>query len=114
MWLASAGRGREKICVPQSLPWIGLSSAQDTKSRFSSMIPWLSATAIHLIILGLVLFAGAAFAGWGLFGDRSKGRARCPRCRYDMRGRRPEPSGLICPECGYDALKERQLYKNHR
>ena len=56
--------------------------------------------------LGTVLGYGVAVAGlvvspplvwWGFYGDRSKGRARCPKCWYDMRGTVPK---LVCPECG--------------
>ena len=47
---------------------------------------------------------------WGLFGDRSKGRPRCPRCWYDMTGAK----ACVCSECGHDAIYERRLYKNRR
>ena len=44
---------------------------------------------------------------FGLWRDRSKGRPRCPKCWYDMRGTLPR---LECPECGNDAGEEQHLY----
>ena len=61
-----------------------------------------------------VVFLGAmALLWWGLFGDRSKGRTRCPKCWYDMRGS-VAAERLACPECGYEARRERQLRKSRR
>lgn len=54
--------------------------------------------------------AGLLLLLWALFRDRSRGRRRCPRCWYDMAG----VPGLICPECGKIASKERQLFRTHR
>ena len=48
---------------------------------------------------------------WGRWGDRSKGRPRCPACWYDMRGTVPR---LECPECGHDARHTRRLYQDRR
>jgi hypothetical protein len=42
--------------------------------------------------LGIIALAAIA---WGLFGDRSRGRARCPSCWYSLEG-----AGPVCPECG--------------
>jgi hypothetical protein len=56
----------------------------------------------------------AAIAGtfllWALFWDRSRGRRRCPKCWYDMRG----SPGLRCPECGCEAKSDRELMKTRR
>ena len=61
-----------------------------------------------------VVFLGAmALLWWGLFGDRSRGRARCPKCWYEMRGS-VAAGRLACPECGYEATRERQLRRNRR
>ena len=56
-----------------------------------------------------MLAIGLAVLNWGLLGDPSDGRARCPKCWYDMRGTVPR---LVCPECGHDAGQEKQLYLN--
>ena len=66
------------------------------------------------ITIAAVLFLGAiALLYWGLWGDRSKGRLRCPKCWYDMTGS-VEAGKLECPECGKDAGVEKRLKKNHR
>lgn len=58
------------------------------------------------------LLAGVAGAVmyWGLFGDRSRGRRRCPRCWYNMIG----SPGMTCPECGFTARRERQFQRDRR
>lgn len=73
----------------------------------------------HLSSLVTIAFWGLALAGlavvlWALFGDRGFRQARCPRCWYDMRGRRPGRGGLVCPECGHDAGSEGNLYHRRR
>ncbi len=62
-------------------------------------------------LLGL-LFLGTCLAvtWWGLFGDRAKGRRRCPRCWYDL----SYSSGRTCPECGHTANIERSLFRTRR
>jgi hypothetical protein len=66
----------------------------------------------YVLLFSIVLFPGVGLLliCWGVWGDRSKGRARCPKCWYDMRGSLPR---LECPECGHDAEQDRQLYKDH-
>jgi hypothetical protein len=61
------------------------------------------------VALALLAF-GLSLAGWALIGDRSRGRRRCPRCWYDMRG----IAGLRCPECGQQARHSRDLYRARR
>jgi hypothetical protein len=62
-------------------------------------------------VLGtLLIAAGVAVTWWGLFGDRARGRRRCPRCWYDL----SHSPGRTCPECGYQADKERRLYRSRR
>ena len=75
------------------------------------MADWFLETGLYLLGVALVPTAGLLLVCWGLWGDRSKGRARCPRCWYDMRGTVPR---LECPECGHDGKHERRLHKNHR
>ena len=53
---------------------------------------------------------GAGLFAWAVWWDRSRGRRRCPRCWYDMAGVR----GLVCPECGRDAVRERRLRSTRR
>ena len=75
------------------------------------MSDWFLETGVYLLGVALVPIAGLLLVCWGLWGDRSKGRPRCPKCWYDMRGSLPS---LVCPECGHDAKQERRLYKNRR
>jgi hypothetical protein len=63
-----------------------------------------------LFVLGLPnVPISIALVCWGRWGDRSKGRARCPQCWYDMRGTVPK---LECPECGHDAQLDVKLYQD--
>ena len=75
------------------------------------MLNWFLQTGVYLISLSLIFIAGLTLAYWGLWGNRSKGRPRCPKCWYDMRGSLPS---VVCPECGHDGRVERRLYKNRR
>lgn len=62
-------------------------------------------------LLGLLfLLACSALTWWGLFGDRARGRRRCPRCWYDMTG----TPGRLCPECGREARHEKSLFRARR
>ena len=58
----------------------------------------------------VLALAGVVIVGWAMWWDRSKGRRRCPRCWYDMSG----AVGLVCPECGRDAKKEKRLLRTRR
>ena len=62
---------------------------------------------VLLLVLALVLASGALLMCWGRWGGRSKGRPRCPKCWYDMRG---SLRTLVCPECGHDAKYEQRLH----
>ena len=64
--------------------------------------PWQ--LAITLCLAGMVL------TGWGLFGDRSRGRRRCPNCWYDMR----KTDSLTCSECGNTVTGEGKLQQTRR
>lgn len=68
----------------------------------TAWIWWLSGGAIAAAGLGLLW--------WSLFRDRARGRRRCPKCWYDMAG----VPGLVCPECGRDAAREKKLAKTRR
>lgn len=46
-------------------------------------------------------------AWWALFGDRARGRRRCPRCWFDL----SHTEGLTCGECGYTGRSERDLQR---
>ncbi|MEM6260096.1 MAG: C2H2-type zinc finger protein [Planctomycetota bacterium] len=77
------------------------------------MAGWFWQYGIWLTGLGGCLLIALVLSAWGLLGDRCKGRLRCPRCWYDMRGREGE-SKFTCPECGKTARSERQLQRHHR
>jgi hypothetical protein len=62
-----------------------------------------------VIMAWAILAAGVLLTAWALFGDRSRGRRRCPNCWYDMTG-----AGLTCPECGKVARAESGLYRDRR
>ena len=47
---------------------------------------------------------------WAIFGDKPRGRRRCPRCWHDL-SRTP---GLTCGECGHAARDERGLSRTRR
>ncbi len=68
-------------------------------------ITWLIWGLIGLIYLGMVILLW-----WALFGDRARGRRRCPKCWYDM----SYSSGTLCAECGYAATEEAQLCRTRR
>ena len=75
------------------------------------MADWFLHTGVYLLGIALIPVVGVLLIAWGVWGDRSKGRSRCPKCWYDMRGSLPK---LECPECGHDAKQERCLYMNRR
>ncbi len=61
--------------------------------------------------LGSIVFLGClGVVWWGLFGDRARGRRRCPRCWYDL----AHTSGLTCSECGHVIENEKQLFRTRR
>ena len=75
------------------------------------MTDWFLETGVYLLGVALVPLVGLLLVCFGLWGDRSKGRPRCPKCWYDMRGTLPR---LECPECGHAPGSECGLYKNRR
>jgi hypothetical protein len=71
--------------------------------------PWMVGS-----LLAAVFLLGAIGFLYGWFGDRSRGRPRCPKCWYDMRGR-PLDRPPVCPECGHPVGTEARLYHDrHR
>jgi hypothetical protein len=63
----------------------------------------------------LLVLLAAGVIGWGLFWDRSRGRARCPKCWYDLTGAVDKGSqALKCPECGHTARHAGELFKTRR
>jgi hypothetical protein len=76
------------------------------------MTDWFTETGFgYLLGVAVVTQVGLLLVYRGLWGDRSKGRVRCPKCWYDMRGTVPR---LECPECGHDAGEKCRLHKHHR
>jgi HEAT repeat protein len=57
-----------------------------------------------------VAVAGLAITLAALFGDCSRGRWRCPRCWYDLRG----TDSLTCSECGKTQQSQRAFYRTRR
>lgn len=72
----------------------------------------LSAAAWTIAGLGTLLFL------WSMFRDRSGGRARCPKCWYDLAGLvNPEattPWPVTCPECGRKMERDSQTRRTRR
>lgn len=58
--------------------------------------------------LALAVFVLALFSDF--FVQRFRKRRRCPRCWYSMQG----TPGLRCSECGYEANRERTLFKSRK
>ena len=75
------------------------------------MDAWPAQLGLHVLAVALTPLVGLLLVFWGLCGDRSNGRPRCPECWYDMRGSLPK---LECPEYGHDARQERRRYMNRR
>ena len=73
------------------------------------MADWILETGLYLLGVAIIPALGLLLVCWGLWGDRSKGRPRCPKCWYDLRGSLPR---LECPECGHDGKQELWLPRN--
>ena len=61
------------------------------------------------VVGSLTFLVCLAILWWGLFGDRARGRRRCPRCWYDM-----SHNGMTCPECGRTAASEKHMFRTRR
>jgi hypothetical protein len=73
------------------------------------------ASTVALTLLTFLLVAAVAAGGigvtwWAIFGDKARGRRRCPRCWHDLSG----TPGLTCGECGHAARAERDLLAARR
>lgn len=66
---------------------------------FSSLMIWIVSPAAMIV--------GVPLLWWALFGDRQRGRRRCPRCWHDLTG----TPGLTCGECGHTARREGALHR---
>lgn len=76
----------------------------------------MDAGTIWLIAGWVLAVLGAAGIVAGMWWDRSKGRRRCPKCWYDMRGAGEASRGSPqrCPECGREVVHERSLRRTRR
>ena len=75
------------------------------------MADWILETGLYLLGVAIIPALGLLLVCWGLWGDRSKGRPRCPKCWYDLRGSLPR---CECPECGHEARSEAALFRTRR
>lgn len=72
---------------------------------FTSEVAWLiAAWFCALVAIGLIVYA--------LFGDRARGRKRCPGCWYDLTAHASGTYPVRCPECGRESKRERDLGRN--
>jgi hypothetical protein len=63
-------------------------------------------------IFGLLLaLAALALLAVGLWGDRAKGRLRCPKCWYPLES---TPPNAPCPECGHASPLARRSSSRRR
>ena len=67
-------------------------------------------TAVVLALAALVCVAGVGVTWWAIFGDKARGRRRCPRCWHDLSG----TPGRTCGECGHRAPGEDDLFSTRR
>ncbi|MFM8785345.1 MAG: hypothetical protein ACKOFI_09415, partial [Phycisphaerales bacterium] len=67
-------------------------------------------TVVVLALVALVCAAGIGVTWWALFGDKARGRRRCPRCWHDLSG----TPGRTCGECGFEAHDEPELFATRR
>ena len=75
------------------------------------MVDWFLETGLYVVGAVLLPVVGVLLVYFGVWGDRSKGRVRCPACWYDMRGTVPR---LECPECGHAPGSESELHRDRR
>ena len=71
-------------------------------------MPWIDW--IWWISGSLVGLGGLTWGLWAMFGDRSRGRRRCPRCWYDMSA----TSHRRCSECGHEVRRESAFFRTRR
>ncbi|MBZ0171621.1 MAG: hypothetical protein K8E66_04510, partial [Phycisphaerales bacterium] len=66
--------------------------------------------------IAVVAIIAALWLAWaGLFGDRARGRPRCPRCWHSLDGLPGnESGGRICPECGKGIACARRMLRTRR
>ena len=69
---------------------------------------WSGSLALPIAVIAAIV--GAVFLIRGLWGDRSRGARRCPRCWHDLSG---TPS-MVCGECGFTARSESDLHRARR
>lgn len=76
----------------------------------TGLLDWLFlASGWSLAAVGLLLLL------WALFRDRARGRARCPKCWYELTGvPRREDGGGTCPECGRGWTRAKELSRTRR
>ena len=66
-------------------------------------------------VAGGMLGVAALWLLWrGLLADRSRGRARCPKCWYDLSGIAATGLPTTCSECGHTIQHERQVRRTRR
>lgn len=56
-----------------------------------------------------IVLIAIAFIARGIYGDRAKGRRRCPKCWYPIR-----TDHLTCPECGNTAESASHFFRTRR
>ncbi len=66
-------------------------------------------------VLGWMLLPSAAVVVLlALLRDRSRGRQRCPKCWYDMKGLATADGRCVCPECGKAVARQTDLHRTRR
>jgi hypothetical protein len=75
---------------------------------FTTMVT--SASPLFLFGFLVVAVAGLVLFVIALRGDPARGRRRCPRCWYDLRG----TPGMTCSECGFTGASELDFLRTRR
>ena len=74
------------------------------------MASTVALTLLTFLLVAAVAAGGIGVSWWAIFGDKARGRRRCPRCWHDL-SRTP---GLTCSECGHAARGEHDLARSRR